>query len=148
MKITRRNFVQALGTSMAIAVSGVGVNSTFGLATSEGAGFNGSGANSLFKMTSAELKHFIGRRFVANSADGRRVDLVLAEVNNVSRPANSKRGYSGECFSVVFKGSAKEEFDQGIYEMKSAGVDGFSALLVPTSRGRREFEMVVNRLAR
>lgn len=148
MKITRRNFVQALGTSMAIAVSGVGVKSALGLATGEGAGFNGSGTNSLFKMSAAELKHFTGRRFVASSIDGRQINLTLAEVNNVSRPANSKRGYSGECFSVVFKGSAKEDLAQGVYEMKSAGVDGFSALLVPTSRGRREFEMVVNRLAR
>lgn len=147
MKITRRNFVQALGTTMAIAVSGAGVESAFGLARGEGAGLNTSGAT-LFKMSAAELKHFIGQRFVASSVAGRQVDLILAEVNNVSRPANSKRGYAGECFSVVFKGSAKEDLSQGVYEMKSAGVDRFSALLVPTSRGRREFEMVINRLAR
>jgi hypothetical protein len=144
MKITRRNFVQALGTTMAIAVSGSGVKSAFGLATGDGA----SGANTLFKMSAAELKHFIGRRFVASAVDGRQVDLILTEVNNVNRLANSKRGYAGECFSLVFRGSGKEGLAQGVYDMKSAGVDGFSALLVPTSRCHREFEMVVNRLAR
>ncbi len=148
MKITRRNFVQALGTSMAIAVSGAGMKSAFGVATSEGVGLNASASHGFLKMNAAEMKQFLGRRFLASSVDGRSVELILAEVNDVGRSANSKRGYSGECLSVVFKGRGQDGFAQAVYEMKSAGLDRFSALLVPTGRRSREFEMIVNRLTR
>jgi hypothetical protein len=146
MKITRRNFVQALGTTMAITMSGTAVSSALGGATAASPGTNSS--SGFFAMTADEIKSFIGQRFVASSMDGRQVELTLAEVNSFGRPANLKRGYLGESFSIVFKKNGKEDLVQGVYEMKSAKLDRFSALLVPTDRHRRECEMVVNRLSR
>jgi hypothetical protein len=76
------------------------------------------------------------------------VDLVLAEVTSISRKTNLKRGYSGECFSAIFKSRGEEALSQGVYEMRAAGLNNFSALLVPTGRKRAEFELVVNHLKR
>jgi hypothetical protein len=36
--------------------------------------------------------------------------------------------------------------DQGVYSMRAAGLDEFSALLVPTGRRAKEYEMIVNHL--
>jgi hypothetical protein len=148
MKITRRNFDQSLGTVAAITVSGVGANSAFGFQNADGKSIAGSSASGLFAMSEDQVRNLVGRSFIAVAAEGRNVELVLTEVNSVRRPANAKRGYSGNCFSAIFKTKRNSTLDQGIYEMKSAGLDRFSALLVPTGRRRTEFELVVNNLSR
>jgi hypothetical protein len=145
MKITRRNFVQSLGTVTAITISGAGINSAFGKEYAVGTGPSPRG---LFAMSESQVRRLVGRSFIAVRADGKNVELLLAEVNSVARPANLKRGYSGNSFSAIFKPKGEGSLDQGIYEMKSSGVDGFSALLVPTGRRRSEVELLVNNLSR
>jgi hypothetical protein len=145
MKITRRNFVQTLGTAAALTVAGGSVQSVLGNVAAEH-GKLGSTAKTLFSMKSAQVNSFVGRTFIVSGTDGKTVGLVLSEVNGVRRSANSKQGYSGECFSVMFKGGAKESLDQGVYSMRAAGLDEFSALLVPTGRRAKEYEMIVNHL--
>ena len=148
MKITRRNFVQSLGTVAAITVSGAGINSAFGIENATGTGFTSPSATGLFAMDESQVRRLVGRSFIATPTEGKNVELVLTEVNSVGRAANSKRGYSGSCYSAIFKTRGAGSLDQGIYEMKSAGVGRFSALLVPTGRRRKEFELVVNNLSR
>lgn len=148
MKITRRNFVQSLGTVAAITVSGAGINSALGFEKLDGKSNRVPSATGLFAMTESQVRKLVGRSFIAVPTEGENVELVLTEVNSVGRPVNSKRGYSGNCFSAIFKTRRNGSLDQGIYEMKSAGVDRFSALLVPTGRRGREFELLVNNLSR
>jgi hypothetical protein len=142
MKISRRNFVQTLGAAAAITISGGGVNA---LAKARSSFLD---SNTLLSMNANEIKGFVGKRFAAKSLDGSTVDLVLAEVTSISRKKNLKRGYTGECFSAIFKSGGDEALSQGVYEMRAAGLNNFSALLVPTGRKRAEFELVVNRLKR
>jgi hypothetical protein len=147
MKISRRNFVQTLGAAAAITISGGGVKALAGT-IGEKTGSSVLNSNTLLSMNANEIKGFVGRRFAAKSLDGSTVDLVLAEVTSISRKTNLKRGYSGECFSAIFKSRGEEALSQGVYEMRAAGLDNFSALLVPTGRKRAEFELVVNHLKR
>ena len=142
MKISRRNFVQTLGAAAALTISGGGVNA---LAKARSSFLD---SNTLLSMNANEIKGFVGKRFAAKSLDGSTVDLVLAEVTSISRKKNLKRGYTGECFSAIFKSGGDEALSQGVYEMRAAGLNNFSALLVPTGRKRAEFELVVNRLKR
>ncbi|PYT00797.1 MAG: hypothetical protein DMF63_05685 [Acidobacteria bacterium] len=99
-------------------------------------------------MNAKQVESFVGKAFAAKLDDGKTLDLVLTEVKNVVRKANTKRGYSGECYSAIFKTRGKESLSQGVYEMRTAGLNEFSALLVPTGRKRTEFELVVNHLKR
>lgn len=144
MKITRRNFVQSIGTVAAITVSGASLTSAFGSEK----GVSSASARGLFSMSESQVRQFLGRSFIATSADGKSLELVLTEVNGAGRARNLKRGYSGQCFSAMFKRRGIGQLDQGVYEMRSAGLDPFSALLVPTGRRRKEYELVVNNISR
>jgi hypothetical protein len=149
MKITRRNFVHSLGAvAAAITVSGAGTDSAFGFekATDDLANPRARG---LFAMTESQVRKLVGSSFIAIPSEGEKLELVLMEVSSVGSEANDKRGYSGNSFSAIFAAIRTDlSLEQGIYEMKSEGIDGFSALLVPTGRRRKEFELVVNNLSR
>jgi hypothetical protein len=149
MKLTRRNFVQILGAAAAITTVDGCLNSALGqnsaLANLSAIPAAGK-SHTLLSMNADQARAFIGRAFVVKASDGVSTEIILSEVNKINRRANSARGYSGECFSLIFKSRRNPPFAQGIYEMQSAGVDQFSALLVPTGRRGREYELVVNRL--
>ena len=147
MKITRRNFVQTLGTATAVTVSVGGLHDVLGKASAN-AGELSASTRTLFSMKPAQVKSLIGRVFTATSSNGQTKKLVLSEVNGVGRRLNAKRGYSGECFSVIFKDSGEGRLGQDVYKMRSASTDEFTALLVPTGRRSKEYEIIVNRLKR
>ena len=142
MKVNRRNFVKSIGTVAAITIGAGGSMEALGAVTSS------HSKGGIFSMNANQVRGLIGRTFVVNSASGEKTSLVIAEVNGIERKLNTKRGYSGECFSVVFKREGGEPIAQGIYEMKAAGVAPFSALLVPTGRRQNHYEMIVNRISR
>ena len=141
MKFTRRHFVQTLGSAAAITA----VNGCLHTALGQ-SGAKAVLSQGLFSMKADQARSLIGRSFSLKASDGIIGEMVLAEVNRIHRPANAARGYSGECFSLIFKSRRNRNFDQGIYEMRSEGIDQFSALLVPTGRRRMEYELVINRL--
>lgn len=149
MKFTRRNFVQALGAAAAITAVDGCLNTALGRSSTATDLFTtpvGGKLQTLFSLKADQARSLIGRAFVAKTPDGMTAEMVLAEVNKINRRVNSARGYSGECFSLIFKSRRNKGFAQGIYEMQSAGMDQFSALLVPTGRRGREYELVVNHL--
>ena len=146
MKITRRNFVQTFGSAAAITVSAGGLQNVLGNVKA-GSGEQAA-SKTLFSMKPSQLKPFVGRVFTATCADGQTAELVLSEVNGVRRGANTGRGYSGECFSVIFNGRGGKRLGQGVYTMRSASLDEFMALIVPTGRRTKEYEVIVNRLKR
>lgn len=146
MKINRRNFIQTVGTAAAVTVSGGGLMSAIGQTADDGATLSLRNGRALFSMDATQVNGWVGQSFVAISPEGERMELVLAEVNRMWRDENAGRGYSGECFSAIFKNERTEDLAQGVYEMRGAGFDQFAALLVPTGRRRSELEMVVNRL--
>ncbi len=144
MRIDRRKFVQSLGAAGALAVSGNAVAT----AVANAADVPATSPTGLLAMKESEVRRLIGRSFIATSAQGHPVELVLTEVNGLQRKANTKVGYSGECFSAIFKNHQRVTLDQGIYEIRGATSGKFSALLVPTDRHRTDFEIIVNNLKR
>ena len=147
MKITRRNFVQVFGSAAAMIVSGGGLTSAFGRAVSKNSLFSSS-SKTLFGMKVSDVELLLGHSFTATAADGTRSELVMTEVNNLVRKANSTRGYSGECFSMIFECLGGKNIQQDVYQVASPEMDEVSAMIVPTTRDNREYEIVVNRVTR
>lgn len=142
MKVNRRNFVKSIGTAAAITIGAGGSVEALGAAASSRT------AGGIFSMNANQVRGLVGRTFTVNSASGQKANLVIAEVNGLERKLNTKRGYSGECYSVIFKRNGGEPIAQDIYEMKGAGVAPFAALLVPTGRRQNHYEMIVNKVSR
>lgn len=147
MKITRRNFVQVFGSAAAMIVSGGGLSSAFGSTSGKSSHLSAS-SNTLFGMKANDVRRFVGRSFTVTAPDGTKSQLIMTEVNNLARRANEMRGYSGESFSMIFKCRGEERLAQGVYELGAPGIDEVSALIVPTSRRNREYEILVNRVNR
>ena len=150
MHTTRRNFLKVAGTAGMLATTG-GFGSLFGQQQKTVDLFPLPAevySQPLYSMTSKQFETRIGRAFTALSETGRANRLVLTEVNRLERMQNSVGGYYGECYSLIFESSAKVRLTQDVYEMRTDGLESFSALLVPTGRGPREFEIIVNHLAR
>ena len=146
MKVTRRNFVKSIGTVAAISIGAGGSLEALGAVASSSLGSHAGGG--IFTLNAKQFRGLVGRTFVVNSANGEKTDLVLTDVNAIERKLNTKRGYSGECYSVVFKRKGGEPITQDVYEIRAAGVAPFSALLVPTGRRQNHYEMIVNRISR
>lgn len=149
MQFTRREFVQAACAS-AMMIAGGGLTKAFGQKET-GELFPvppEAYADPLFSMTAKRFEPFIGNSFTVRLDEGRSVRVVLTEVNSLERSQNTIRGYYGDCFSLIFEGPKKNAFDQGTYEMQIDGLADFSALLVPTGQGRRQYELIVNRVGR
>jgi hypothetical protein len=99
-------------------------------------------------MTAAQFKSCIGQSFMASSDERRDVALILREVNPLEHQQNVLNGYYGESFSLIFEAQGKTKLPQGRYDMTSSGLPDFTALIVPTGRRQRQFEIVVNRITR
>jgi hypothetical protein len=69
-------------------------------------------------------------------------------VNSLEYQRNTINGYYGESFSLIFEAAPKTKLPQGRYEMTTDGLPGFTALVVPTGRRQRQFEIVINRITR
>jgi hypothetical protein len=150
MHTTRRNFLRVAGTAGMLATAG-GFGSLFGQQRKAVDLFPLPAevySQPLFSMGSKQFEVLIGRTFTAVSESGRANRLVLTEVNRLERMQNTVGGYYGECYSLIFESSAKVRLTQDVYEIRAEGLESFSALVVPTGRRLREFEIIVNHLAR
>lgn len=147
MKITRRNFVQVFGSAAAIIVSGGGFTSALGSTAGRSPHFS-STSKTLFGLNSTDAEILLGRPFTATSPDNKTFQLVLTEVNNLARKANAQRGYSGESFSMIFECLGGERMPQGVYQLGAPEMGEVPALIVPTTRDSREYEIVVNHVTR
>lgn len=150
MQITRRTFIHSATLASAFLISGNGLQAIaqksdvpelFPIPAE-------AYADPLLSMTAKQLDQFIGQHFIVSVSDGRKIELVLTEVNDLTRLENSTRGYYGDCFSMIFEGPGRTRLTQGKYEFAADGLPSFTALVVPTGRRQREYEIVINRLTR
>jgi hypothetical protein len=150
MQITRRNFLQNASAAMALMAVGGGVTvlgqkvdwpELYPLPAEVY-------SQPLYSMTSKQFEQFLGREFLSTTPDGLEVSLVLKEVNLIDRLRNTTRGYYGESFSLVFESGAKRKLQQATYELRTEGLEMFSALMVPTDRSRESYEIIVNHITR
>jgi len=149
MNVTRRNFVQALGT--AAAALGL-VRGSFGQDRS------GKIANGLFAipgeassdpLTYLSVQHFepfIGTTFDGRSETGRAV-LVLTEVVDLSVTANTQRGYTGPSYSLLFEPAGRTPAED-TYLFDHPALGQFTLHVAAVDRRKRQYEGVVNRIAR
>jgi len=84
----------------------------------------------------------VGTAFEVHRPDGGAVGVELVD-------ASELRGGPGECFSLVFCGTADAALDQRTYRMEHGSLGEFALFLVPigpAEDGRPQFEAVINRL--
>jgi hypothetical protein len=105
-------------------------------------------SNSLFSMSPKQLEPLVGRVFTVTAADGSVSGLTLKEVNASEGKTNAIRGSYGESFSLIFEGEDKLQLDQDVFDFAVDGMAPFSALVVPTGRRRKQYEVVVNHVTR
>jgi len=152
MHITRRNFLHSIGAAVTLTAFGGGLKNIFGQ-KEEGAGTFPipveTYSQPLYSMTGKQFEQFIGREFSASLPDdGGTVNLILTEVNPIELLPNTTRGFYGESFSLVFENRGKRRLAQDTYDIRTQGLKQFSALLVPTDRLMKRYEMIVNHLTR
>jgi hypothetical protein len=148
--MNRRNFLHSLTVAFTFAAAG-GVNEVFAQKAGRGLLFPipaEAYSNPLFSMSARQLEALIGREFTITASDGTSVGLVLKEVNSDERKTNAIRGSYGESFSLVFEGDEKLQLNQDIFDFAVDGMQPFSALVVPTGRRRKQYEIVINHVTR
>jgi len=151
MQITRRNFIQSASGVAALLVAGNILPAALGQQKARNELFPIPPEvypEPLFSMTAKQFEAFIGRSFTATAEGRRGVTLMLTEVNSLEHQQNTIDGYYGESFSLIFEAQQRLTLSQDVYEMRSDGLPDFSALIVPTGRRRRQFEVIVNRITR
>jgi hypothetical protein len=151
MQTTRRNFIYTLAGVGAFVAFGGSAATVSGQAAEKGGLFPIPAevySEPLFSLTAKQFDSFLGSTFTATAEDGRHFRLVLTEVKSLEVPENTIGGYYGEVFSLVFEGPRKGPLVQGRYEIRIAGLPDFTALVVPISRGLKDYEIIVNHLGR
>ena len=151
MQITRRGFIHTLGCAAALFATGGTFGPAFGQRKRRDVLFPipvEVYSDPLFSMTAKQFDALLGQPFTLTSEDGETIQLTLTEVNTLELLQNSSRGYYGEVFSLIFEGSKRQTLQQGRYEMMVDGLAPFSALVVPTGRAQRQYEVIINRLGR
>lgn len=150
METTRRNFIQTAGWAAALLFAG-GFGRAFGQKNGGGDLFEipaEAYSSPIFSMSAKQLEPYIGSFFAMTSEDGRTIRLVLTEVNQLERSANTIRGYYGDTLSMIFEGPERHILVQGTYEVSGDGLSPFTALVVPTGRRQRQYELIINRVTR
>lgn len=149
MQVTRRNFLQTIGTAAAVVVSGTGLNA-FGqdlpgdLFPIPAEAYS----DPLFSISARHFEGLLGTTFTVTAAGGRSVRLTLTQVNSLERQANVLRGFYGESFSLIFETQQRLRLSQGIYHVAGSGLDLNTVLLVPTGIERRHYEIIINHVTR
>jgi hypothetical protein len=151
MHINRRNFLHSIGAAATLTAFG-GLQNIVGQKDETPSEFPipaETYSQPLYSMTAKQFEQFIGREFsAALPDDGGTVKLILTEVSPIERLPNATRGFYGESFSLVFELRGKRRLEQDTYEFRTQGLEQFSALLVPTDRLMKRYEIIVNHLTR
>ena len=149
MFLSRRTFIHSLGATLALAafvdvksvIAQKGQQDLFPIPVE-------TYSEPLFSMTLQQFEAIVGQRFTVLSPDGVSTELTLTEVTRIEPMTNTIRGFYGESYSLIFVNSRKERLIQDIYEFQTEGLSQFSALLVPTDRAQRQYQVIVNRVTR
>lgn len=140
MTTSRRNFIKG-GTMIALA-AGVPVS----LATTVLGNENHlTSANNLLNLKKTDFEAHLNSKFRVH-APTRTVDITLASVTDLKRPANKQ---SREGFSLVFDGPSATRLSQDTYLIEHEKLGRFSLLMVPVvSRKKRtqRYEIIINRI--
>lgn len=152
MKITRRNFVK---TTTAAAV-GAGALVSAGKLEAQRSLPGGdlfqippeSTNDPLNYLSAKHFAIFVGTTMEAYAGRKRPVQVRLVDVSDVSLPANLKRGYAGESFSLVFETVGRSPLAPQTYTFDHPNLGAFSLAIFPFGQAPRQFEAVVNRIAR
>ncbi|HEY0405184.1 MAG TPA: twin-arginine translocation signal domain-containing protein [Pyrinomonadaceae bacterium] len=102
----------------------------------------------LYNFTRATFAPYVNSIFTVNSLP--LAEIVLVEVKEtplvVDRRAD--RTPVGECFTLVFRGSARTRFKQNTYRLEHSALGQFELFLGPTDRPGSEYQYytaVINR---
>lgn len=85
------------------------------------------------------------------SHQGRAISLKLVEIRNLitDRAYNAD---SGECFSLLFRGSSKAPLKQGTYRLRHPKLGAVALFVVPVNQplpdGGAHYEAIINRMPR
>lgn len=103
----------------------------------------------MYSMTAKQFEEYLGRSFLIVSDNGKSFEAVLTEVNVQEDLRNTSTGVYGESFSLIFEANNDEvRLTQDVYSISTPGIQLFSPLVVPTGRRSRQYEVIVNHLAR
>lgn len=151
MQITRRDFVRNIGIG-ACAIYLTGSGAVFGQKRQRGGFFPipaEAYTDPMYSMTAKQFEEYLGRSFLIVSDNGKSFEAVLTEVNVQEDLRNTSTGVYGESFSLIFEANNDEvRLTQDVYSISTPGIQLFSPLVVPTGRRSRQYEVIVNHLAR
>ena len=148
MEFSRRNFLKTAGIAgAAIAASG-SLTTIFGQRRKSGDlyAIPGESYNDpLFFKSKADFEGMIGSRFTVSGTGGRPIELTLSAIVDHERKSNAARGFYGESYSLIFDlPRGIRNFQQDVYELRSAQFGASNVLLVPVGLEKRQIELVIN----
>lgn len=150
MNITRRNFVRSCGTALAAAGFLSRTPALFGQAAISEDLFTippASTSDPLNYLSGAHFEPFINSVFRGTINEPRRVvNFTLTAVRNISLPANTRRGYEGESYSLML--AARSAVTAGVYSFDHPILGKFSLFVGPVNQRTGVSEAIVNRIAR
>jgi hypothetical protein len=150
MNVTRRKFIERVGITALAAASATSVGKVFAQSgKADGMYFRPaeSAADPLNYLSRQHFEPFINTAFEV-SGEGGAARLTLIEVNAIERKTNESRGYSGESFSLIFRGSAANKLEQGTYQVRHGALGEHSLLVVPVGRKGTRYEVIINLIVR
>ena len=151
MRFTRRSFIGKLGVSALAAVSIGSIGNVFGQTSQINDLFlppPESMSDPVNYLTSRHFEPFVNTSFKIQTGERNSSRLILKEVKNLARKDMEKLGYSGESFSLLFKGSKRIKLAPDSYQFEHDALGKFSFLLIPVGISGASYEVIVNRIGR
>jgi hypothetical protein len=148
MALSRRNFVITAGAAATYALYGADVSLGQTKRALEGSFAPvASTTDPINFFSAAQFEPLVGTTFATRMSSGERVTLTLLEVKDRTRKQNLERGYSGDCYTLLFESSNGDAGGE-IYEFNNRFLGKFSLFISPVGPGPRRYEAVINRIAR
>ena len=150
MKTTRRKFIQHLGSAAIAVITLSSAGSVLGQTINSDGLFHipDISTDPVSRLTSAHFSPFIDTFVRVYTNEKRSVRLKIAGVKELRRETNERRGYQGECFSVLFEDSRPFRLPQDVYRIEHLALGEISLLLVPVGIDGNIYEIVINRISR
>jgi hypothetical protein len=149
MNITRRRFIQNLGTAALAVASLTPANGVFAQISQTDDLFAvppESFADPLSLQTRAHFEPFVDTFFELQTGE-KQIRMRLVEVTDLKREANEKRLFGGESYSLLFEAPRKVRLPQDVYPVRHFALGEFSLLLVPVGIKGNRYEAIINRIA-
>lgn len=147
MKITRRNFIRTSGTAV-LAAGALGSFSNV-LGQSRSAGDHGavpaeSLSDPVYYLTRAHFEPYLNTTMRVHDTENV-FELRLVDLPDHTRPANQKKGFYGESFSLILTSPSGTRLAPGIYTFEHPALGTFALGLNPAG-GADRYEAVINRI--